>query len=137
MDVLTPGQRSFNMSQIKSKNTKPELLIFEALKKKKIKFKKHFSIAGKPDVAFPKEKIAVFIDGEFWHGRYFSKIKSKLSEFWIKKITDNKKRDSRNRRLLKKEGWTVIRLWGDDIEKNGIREVNKILRALKTDSIKL
>lgn len=74
MDRLTPEQRSFNMSRIRSKNTKPELFIFAELEKLGITFKKHYSLPGKPDIVFVKDKIAFFIDGEFWHGKYFAKI---------------------------------------------------------------
>lgn len=66
MDIKTKEQRSYNMSRISSKNTKPELLLFSILKREKIRFRKHFPIAGKPDIAFPKKRIAIFINGEFW-----------------------------------------------------------------------
>lgn len=130
MDRLTPEQRSFNMSRIRSKNTKPELIVFTELEKLGITFKKHHSLPGKPDVVFIKGKIAVFIDGEFWHGKYFSKIKHRLTDYWINKLTLNMKRDRKNKKLLKAEGWTVLRLWDDDIKKNHKREVNKILKLL-------
>src|SRR5947199_1851773 len=100
-DVLTPEQRSFNMSRIRSKNTKPVLLVFAELEKLGYIFEKHAMLPGKPDIAFPKKKVAVFIDGEFWHGRYFTKIKYRLTEYWIKKITNNRKRDRKNRKLLR------------------------------------
>ena len=79
MDVLTKEQRSFNISRIRSKNTKPELFIFQELEKLNISFEKHYSIYGKPDVVFPECNVAVFIDGEFWHGKYFRKILKALS----------------------------------------------------------
>jgi DNA mismatch endonuclease, patch repair protein len=101
MDRHTAKQRSYNMSQIKSENTLPERIIFEKLKEKGYKFRKHFGLPGKPDVVFVKEKVAVFIDGEFWHGRSFSKWKNDLSKFWLKKIGDNIKRDKKNRLLQK------------------------------------
>lgn len=130
MDVLTPAQRSYNMSRIKSKNTKPELAVFEQLEKLEIPFERHYPIYGKPDIVFPQYKIAVFIDGEFWHGRYFTKIKYRLTEFWIQKITNNKKRDKKSSMLLKQGGWTVIRLWDDDIKKNCSKEVRKITKCI-------
>lgn len=136
MDRLTKEQRSFNMSRIRSKNTKPETFVFEELGKLGIKFEKHFPIAGKPDIAFPDYKLAVFIDGEFWHGRYFSKIKYRLSDYWIKKITNNRKRDRENRKKLKADGWKIIKLWDDDIKKHPKREIKRILRAIP-DTIKV
>lgn len=92
-DVLTRAQRSYNMSRVKSRNTKPEKTIFKLLKAKGYKFKKHYQIYGKPDIAFPKDKIAIFIDGEFWHGKNFRQWKEKLTPFWLDKITGNIKRD--------------------------------------------
>lgn len=130
MDRLTPEQRSFNMSRIRSKNTKPELFIFTELEKLGVTFEKHYCLPGKPDVVLVKEKIAVFIDGEFWHGKYLTKIKQRLTDYWIHKLTFNRKRDRKNRKLLKAGGWTVLRLWDDDIKKNSKRELNKILKLL-------
>lgn len=129
-DVLTPEQRSLNMSRIRSKNTKPELFVFAELEKLGYIFEKHAALPGKPDIVFPEKKVAIFIDGEFWHGRYFSKIKHRLTEYWINKITNNRKRDRKNRKLLRHDGWNVIRLWDDDIKKHPEKEIRKILRAI-------
>lgn len=129
-DVLTKQQRSYNMSKIRSKNTKPELFIFNELEKQGLVFEKHYSLPGQPDVAFVKNKVVVFIDGEFWHGRNLPKIKYRLTSYWIEKITKNIKRDRSNRKLLRAEGWKVIRLWGDEIKKNPSKAVNKIIKAL-------
>ncbi len=92
------------MSQVRSKNTKPELMIFDLLKDKGCTFKKHY-------------KVAVFIDGEFWHGKNFKNIKEKLPPFWVKKIGDNIKRDRRNSRKLRSQGWHVLRVWDKKIIK--------------------
>jgi len=118
------------MSQVKSENTKPELYVFAALKKLNLKFKKHYDVLGKPDIAFPKLKIAVFIDGEFWHGRRFKKERETYKQFWIKKIEGNIKRDRKNRALLKKEGWKVIRIWDMDLKKNPEKEMAKIISTV-------
>jgi DNA mismatch endonuclease (patch repair protein) len=134
MDRHTKKQRSYNMSQVKSKNTLPERIVFEELSNKGFKFNKHFDIQGKPDVAFPKEKVVVFIDGEFWHGRNFNKLKKTLSKFWVKKIGNNIKRDRKNKRELRNKGWKVIRLWGKEILKNPEKEVKKITKHLKRSS---
>lgn len=133
MDRHTPQQRSYNMSRVRSKNTLPERIIFKKLKEHKIRFRKHYSLPGKPDVAILKKRIVVFIDGEFWHGRRFKEWKDDLSTFWFKKIGDNIKRDRKNFRELRKIGWKVIRLWDKDIIKNPDREVRKILRAIESD----
>lgn len=129
MDRLTPQQRSKNMAQIKSKNTKPEQFVFSFLDKKEVCYKKHYDISGKPDIVFPELRIAVFINGEFWHGRYFKNESSKYPEFWIKKISGNMARDKKNYRFLKKEGWKVIKIWDKQLKKNPIKELNKIMKA--------
>jgi len=85
MDVHTKEQRSYNMSQVRSKNTKPELIMFSKLEDIGLRFEKYFQTTGKPDIAFPDKKIAVFIDGEFWHGKNFEKWKNELSLFGFKK----------------------------------------------------
>lgn len=114
------------MSQVKSKNTLPERIIFKKLKGKGVKFKKHYDLPGKPDVVILNKKVVVFIDGEFWHGRTFSKWKNDLSSFWLKKISDNIKRDRKNKKMLRNKGWKVIRLWDKAIIKNPEREIKKI-----------
>jgi|SRR3989338_3361711 len=131
MDRHTPLQRSYNMSRIKSKNTEPEVLIFNLLKIRGIKFKKHYSIPGKPDIAFPKLKLAVFIDGEFWHGRNFSDWKDTISPFWLDKIGKNIIRDRKNFRVLKKDDWIILRLWGRDIVKNPEKAIQRIIKLLE------
>lgn len=130
MDVHTKEQRSYNMSRVKSKNTKPETIIFEILKNGGYKFKKHYPIHGKPDIVFPKLKIAIFIDGEFWHGKNFNDWKEKISPFWLDKIGKNILRDKKNYKLLKDDGWTILRLWGRDIVKNPKKAYSKILKLL-------
>ncbi len=131
MDRLTKEQRSYNMSQVRSKNTLPEKLVSRGLRKEKVKFRKHYKLPGKPDILLTTEKIASFIDGEFWHGRKFNQWKHKLSKFWLEKIGGNIKRDKRNRKELKERGWEVIRLWDKEIIKNPEKETNKILRVLR------
>jgi len=130
MDKHTPAQRSFNMSRIKSKNTKPEIFVFEKLKELDIIFEKHYKISGTPDIAFPDKKIAVFVCGEFWHGRRYKQEKDKYPEFWINKIKVNMKRDRKNFKILKNEGWKVIRIWDQDLKKNPEKEIKKIVTML-------
>lgn len=136
MDKHTPEQRSYNMSRVKAKNTKPELFVFQILDKIGIKYEKHYMIHGKPDIAFPELKIAVFINGEFWHGRYFHKEKGKYQHFWVEKIKGNMKRDRRNYKLLRNCGWTVVKIWDKDIKKHPKRELNKIMRVIEKPLIR-
>ena len=127
MDRHTPAQRSYNMSRIKSKNTKPELLLFKILKGEGLKFRRHYSIPGKPDAVFAKERLAIFVDGEYWHGKNFSLWKDQLSEFWLNKIKQNIKRDRQIRRILRQKDWIVLRIWGRDL----IKQPDKYLRKIR------
>lgn len=123
MDIFTKQKRSDVMSKIRGKNTKPELLVFRYLRSEGIYFQKHYKrAAGSPDVALPRKKIAVFVDGDFWHGRTFKARRERLPEFWQKKIERNMKRDRKNRRILKKNGWKVLRIWESDLMKMKRRE---------------
>lgn len=131
MDVHTKQQRSFNMSRVRSKNTKPELVLFKELKKSGIKFEKHYHIPGNPDAVLLKENLAIFVDGEFWHGKDFNKWKDKLSDFWVTKISENIKRDKKNNLVLKNFGWRIIRAWGRSVNKNPKIIIRRIKRLLK------
>ncbi|HZQ29640.1 MAG TPA: very short patch repair endonuclease [Patescibacteria group bacterium] len=131
MDRHTPEQRSFNMSQVKSKNTKPELLMFKLLRKNGIKFEKHYSIYGKPDIAFPTYKVAVFIDGEFWHGKDFKALETTIPPFWVKKIGENIKRDGKTARKLRTEGWHVMHIWDKRVIRQPKQSLQRIIRFLE------
>lgn len=116
-DVLTPQQRSYCMSRIKGKDTSIEVTVRSMLHRKGWRFRKHVaSLPGRPDVVFSRMKVAIFVDGDFWHGRRFSKWQYKLTPKWRDKIGENIKRDRRNFRRLRGGGWTVLRLWQSDIE---------------------
>lgn len=132
-DVFSKKKRSEVMSLIRSRDTKLERIIFQALRKRKIYFQKHYSRApGSPDIAIPSLKKAVFIDGDFWHGRNFAKIKRRLpKKYWVGKIGSNIKRDKRNKAMLKKAGWKVLRVWEHEIKKNPKKAVGKVEKFLK------
>lgn len=132
MDVLTPEQRRKNMQNIRSKHTKPELILASELKKRKIYFSQHSSkIFGKPDFIFRRKKVVVFVDSDFWHAhpKRFQLPKSNI-EFWKNKIEGNVRRDKLVNKTLKKEGWKVIRIWEYDLRKNPEKYINKILKSL-------
>ena len=120
------------MSKIRSKNTKSEVLVFRELRKRGIYFQKHYKrAAGNPDIALPRKKKAVFIDGDFWHGYQFSKLKKRLpKKYWLAKIERNIKRDRKNRAQLRKEGWEVLRDWEHEVQKNLEKAINKIVEFL-------
>ena len=124
MDNLTPGQRKKNMRHIKAKDTIIELQFRRELWKRGYRYRKNYKeLPGRPDIALTKYKIAIFCDGEFFHGKDWEELKHKLerssnSEYWIKKIAKNRERDEQINKELIFMGWTVIRFWGKDIKKN-------------------
>lgn len=123
-DVLTKEQRKRNMQNIRSKDTKIEMILRKALWSSGIRYRKNYSeIPGKPDIAITKYKIAIFCDSEFFHGKDWEQLKSRLrkgdnGEFWINKIGKNREHDEQVNKKLAFMGWTVIRFWGDDIKRN-------------------
>ena len=123
-DVLTPEQRRKNMQHIKSKGTKIETVLGKALWRKGYRYRKNYSkLPGHPDIVLTKYRIAIFCDGEFFHGKDWEKLKTRLenaknSEFWINKISKNRERDDEVSKKLIFMGWTVIRFWGEDIRKH-------------------
>jgi DNA mismatch endonuclease (patch repair protein) len=129
------------MSAIKSKDTKPEIFFRKALWKWGIHYRKNVKLFGKPDVAIKKYKLVVFIDGDFWHGnnwniRGLPSLDAELatySDFWKKKICGNIERDKKVNEYYASAGWTVLRFWQSDIEKDltacivkTIETINKI-----------
>ena len=133
MDNLTPEQRRKNMQNIRSEGTLPERLIAAELKKRKIYFAKNVkTVFGRPDFVFRRKKVAVFVDSDFWHGRRTRcKMPKSNTEFWRNKINHNRRRDRKVNIELKKEGWTVIRLWETDIKKNLQKSFEKILKLIQ------
>lgn len=131
-DVHDKITRSFNMSQIKSKDTKPELLVRKFLFNKGLRYKLNCKkLTGKPDLVFPKYSTVVFINGCFWHGhkncKYFVVPKTR-TEWWLEKINSNIVRDINTFKELKKEGWKIITVWECQL-KNGKAE-NTLLKLL-------
>lgn len=129
VDTLSKIQRSKNMASIRSINTKPELIVFRGLRKRKIYFQKHYKkLPGKPDIVIPCKKLAIFIDGDFWHGHQLKKLKKRLPRrFWINKIESNVKRDRLNRMKIKKAGWKFLRVWEHQIKKDPEETINRIV----------
>lgn len=123
-DVLTIEQRRKNMQHIRAKDTKIEILLRKALWEKGYRYRKNYKkLPGKPDIVLTKYKIAIFCDGEFFHGKDWEVLKTRLeksnnSSFWISKISRNRERDDEINKKLLFMGWTVIRFWGNDIKKN-------------------
>ena len=118
----TPEQIHYNMSRIRNKDTGIELALRKELWSRGIRYRKNVkTVEGKPDIAFIGKKVAVFCDSEFWHGYNWDERKNDLKknkEFWIAKIERNMERDAEVNRILKEQGWTVLRFWGNQIKKN-------------------
>ena len=130
-DVLTREQRSFCMSRVKAKDTGPEVRVRSELHKRGFRFRKHVkTLPGKPDVVFTRAKVAVFVDGDFWHGYNFSSWEHKLSDFWREKITRNRERDADRDRILRGMGWKVVRLWQHEIKQDFETALNRISSAV-------
>ena len=122
-DVLTKEQRHKNMKNIRSKDTAIEIRLRKALWQKGYRYRKNYKeLPGCPDIVLTKYKIAIFCDGEFFHGKDWEVLKPRLeqsnnSQFWINKISRNIERDDEVNKKLLFLGWTVIRFWGKDIKK--------------------
>ncbi|MXN92695.1 DNA mismatch endonuclease Vsr [Flavobacterium sp. Sd200] len=121
-DLMKKEQRSKMMRAIKSKNTAIEVRLAKALWHKGYRYRKNDkSVFGTPDLVFKKYKIAVFVDGEFFHGHDWETKKTKLKEnrdYWISKIERNMERDRQVNEYLLSKGWKVLRFWGKDIKSN-------------------
>jgi DNA mismatch endonuclease, patch repair protein len=105
------------MSLIRSKNTLPELQLRRKLHERGLRYRLHVStLPGQPDIVFGRQRIAIFVDGDYWHGWRFPCWAKKLSEYWRQKIAGNRKRDSANHRRLRGSGWIVIRIWEHEIK---------------------
>lgn len=115
MDKLSPEHRSWNMGQIKGKDTKPEIFVRSILHRMGLRFRLHRNdLPGKPDIVLPKHETVIFVHGCFWHRhprcKFAYKPKSK-QEFWMTKFNDNVRRDRDNATRLKKLGWCVVVIW--------------------------
>lgn len=130
---MTKAQRSFLMSQVRSKDTKMEVRVRSALHSLGYRFRKNDPrFPGKPDIVFPSSRVAVFLDGDFWHGYRFHVWGHKLPRgYWQEKIARNRLRDRSNHRKLQRRGWRVVRVWEHQIKKDFEACITKIIRALR------
>ncbi len=140
MDRLTKEQRRKNMQAVKNKDSKIEIMLGKALWSKGYRYRKNDkTVFGKPDFTFKKYKIAVFCDSEFWHGKNWQERKHDHKtniEFWHKKIERNIERDKEVNAKLNKQGWRIIRFWGQDIKKNLLFCVEKVVKAINEEKRK-
>ncbi len=131
------------MSRVKSKDTGLETIVRTELFKRGLRFRKHVAeLPGRPDIVFPVARLAVFLDGDFWHGYRFPIWRHTLTRFWRIKIENNRNRDRRNFAKLRRMGWNVLRIWQHEVERDLHSCAKKIISkhdtALKiTESIKI
>ena len=120
------------MSRIRGKDTKIEIKMEEILKKTGFKFEKHPEMYGNPDFAHKRKRIAIFCDGDFWHGYRYEQKKKPAKKFRQDKIENNMRRDRRYSRKLRRDGWSVLRIWEHDIEKNPDKCMRKIVGKFRS-----
>jgi DNA mismatch endonuclease (patch repair protein) len=125
-DVHSSEVRSFNMSRIKGKNTKPEIQVRAFLHKLGFRYRLHVkALPGKPDIVLPKFKTVIFVNGCFWHGhagcRYYIVPKTR-TEWWLEKINTNINNDIRGLKLLAEAGWKIIIIWECELKPNKVQE---------------
>lgn len=125
-DVHSKATRSYNMSQIKGKDTKPEILVRQYLHAHGFRYRLHVKdLPGKPDIVLPKYKTAIFINGCFWHGhqgcKYYVVPKTR-TEWWQQKINGNIANDDKAIFALREQGWKVIVIWECELKKNRAEE---------------
>ena len=131
-DVLTPEQRHLNMSRIRGKDTLPELILRKLLYHNGLRgYRLQYRLPGRPDIVFVGKRIAIFIDGCFWHKCPDCFVTPKTrTEFWMNKINGNVARDARVNEQLEKDGWTVVRIWEHEIRKESATALGRIRRVL-------
>lgn len=114
------SDRSDAMSRIRGKNTKPEVLLRKSLWARGLRYRLHRATpAGRPDIVFPGPRVAIFVDGCFWHGCPAHYVPPRSREaFWARKLKTNVERDQRQTRELERSGWRVMRVWEHEVESN-------------------
>jgi len=132
-DFMSREARSRVMASIRSTGTKPEKLLGSMLHKQGLRYRKHAKdLPGKPDFVFRKIKVAVFVDGDFWHGWRLPLWEEKLEKnYWREKIRRNRERDKKNHAKLRRMGWKVIRIWEHQLDRNPENVIKKIVSAYK------
>lgn len=134
MDVHDKKTRSYNMSQIKGKNTKPEETVRKYLFAQGFRYRKNDKkLPGTPDIVLPKYKTVIFVNGCFWHGhegcKYFVWPQNN-ADFWKKKITDNIARDQTKHNLLRDQGWHVIIIWECELKKDSNLRLERLVSEI-------
>ena len=138
MKSKTQEQITYNMKQVKNKDSKIEILLRKELWNRGLRYRKNVNkILGKPDLAFIGKKIAIFCDSEFWHGYDWENRKKDFKshqDFWIPKIERNIARDKEVTEILQQQGWIVLRFWGKEIQSDVSRCADIIEASLRERS---
>jgi DNA mismatch endonuclease, patch repair protein len=130
-DIMSPEKRSALMSRIRGKNTGPERAVVAIVGALGLKAEFHArDLPGRPDLVLRALRVAIFVDGDFWHGWRFPLWRRKLSEKWELKIAANRRRDVLNHARLRRAGWLVIRIWEHQIEREPKRVTAKLRKLL-------
>jgi DNA mismatch endonuclease (patch repair protein) len=134
MDTISKKKRSQVMQAIRSKDTKIEVVLRKELQRRECRYRKHHNkLIGKPDIAFVKKKVAVFVDSCFWHGcPYHCRMPHSNRAYWNNKIKRNKERDKEVNKWYKSNGWIIWRFWEHSVQKNIQDCVKKIMDATNT-----
>jgi DNA mismatch endonuclease, patch repair protein len=137
-DNLTKEQRSRAMSRIRRRDTVPELLLRKALWSRGARGYRLDSrrLPGRPDLAWSQKRVAVFVDGAFWHGHPSAFTPGKSGRYWDEKIVRNMERDRAADAALREMGWTVIRLWDFEVRRDVELSVGRVLAALADASVR-
>lgn len=138
-DVHTPEVRSYNMSRIRGRDTKPEIAVRKFLFSQGFRYRKNVrKMPGAPDIVLPKYKTCIFVNGCFWHKhdgcRYFVWPKSN-AEFWREKIEKNVARDQKNYGLLRSEGWNIIVVWECEIKHDFENKMIELTESIKNNAL--
>jgi DNA mismatch endonuclease (patch repair protein) len=136
-DVHEPEIRSYNMSQITGKDTKPEMLVRRFLHSNGFRYKLHVSdLPGKPDLVLPKYNSVIFVHGCFWHvheGCKYFKLPKTRTKFWKNKLYKNKDRDKKNVKRLKEDGWNVIVVWECHLKNKKGETLTQLIEELENN----
>jgi DNA mismatch endonuclease, patch repair protein len=140
MDRLSPQQRSWNMSRVHSRDTRPEKCVRSMLHRMGFRFSlRRMDLPGKPDIVLPKYRIVIMVHGCFWHQHHGcpkAKLPTSNSDFWVHKLSENRRRDCSIRKLLRERGWKVITVWECQLSKSPNRIASKLYLTLQNQEAK-
>lgn len=136
-DVLTPRQRSYCMSRIRGRDTKPEVRLRKALWRRGLRYRLDSGLPGRPDFVFPRYKTAIFVDGCFWHLCPIHSVRPKTNAaMWKKKLESNVNRDRRVSADLVSLGWRVIRVWEHEVRRSPEKTAGRLARIIQRGKLR-